>query len=127
MGLSGSTHIKVGNSCYDTTREYRGSGAGAGLALSSSSIVGGVATFIAFAFGKNDVAKWIAGISVCLVIVASIDSVTYKARFAAQYGTKVPCPEPKPECDEAYKQLLIDEKTKSSYPVYTCDERRKYS
>ncbi len=126
MGLSGSTHIKVGDSCYDTSKEYAG-GFGPGLALSSFLIVGSVATLIAFAFGKRDVAKWIVGITVCLILVTLIDHFTSKARFAAQYGTKVPCPEPKPECDSAYNQYLNDSKTKSSYPVYMCDDRLKYS
>lgn len=126
MGLSGSTHVKVGNECYDTEKAYINSYAFSNVGiLPLILIVGVINIFLKF---KNKIALGLLILIVLYTIYANTMGPYFEKRsFVKQYGKKVECPKPDPKCDDKYIQYLIDKKTKSSYPMYMCDGRIKYT
>lgn len=122
MGGYSSTHLKVGDSCYDTSEQYgptRISDLIFRLSSSLSTIVGIIAIFIALSNENRESAWKIILALVCLSVIKSILDSTKKQRFVWLYGTKVPCPSPKPECDLLY--------TQKDPNAYKCDDRFKYT
>lgn len=125
MGLSGSTHLKFNNECYDTKKEYLSSYIFSNIVLIPLTII-----FIGVNFSLKFKDKIALGLLILIgsytIYVNTLGPYLEKKSFVEQYGKKVVCPKPDPKCDDKYRQYLIDQKIKSSYPVYMCDERLKY-
>ena len=126
MGLSGSTHLKIGNECYNTEKEYLSSYKFSNITLLPLTVI-----FIGVNFSlkfKNKIALGLLIlIGLYIVYVNTIGPYLEKKSFVKQYGKKVDCPKPDPNCNDKYIQYLIDQRIKTSFPVYTCDDRLKYN
>lgn len=122
MGASMSNHIKVFGNCYDVDPPY--------TQYDDSPLVGLCFLIISMTLlGANFITSFknmILLICMILSFVWTVYCFTLRGNvnkwwFARKNGKKVPCPKPKPECDEFYK--------KNDTPLRgpdACDERFKY-
>lgn len=126
MGASGSRHVKIGNECYDTEKDYFSSYTFSNVVLLPLTILLFIVNiFLKF---KNKIALGLLIlIGLYIVYVNTIGPYLEKKSFVKQYGKKVDCPKPDPNCNDKYIQYLIDQRIKTSFPVYTCDDRLKYN
>jgi hypothetical protein len=132
MGVTGSSHIKVLGDCYDIKEGKTYSGfdnIGIGLLACVSLIV-----FCAL-MAANIVTKFENGLLIGLMMFFGVYALygftlqptVSKWMFAKTNGTRVPCPDPKPECDAEFQRYQRD-KNKESYLPYSCnDDRFKYT
>lgn len=128
MGLSGSTHLKVFNQCYDTEKDFIG---GLGyLVLNSIAIISFIILLLVnITLGyKNNYIKWaLIANGVYLVYGFTLGPMLEKYNFAKKYGKKVECPKPDPNCDSKYDEFLKDKNDgDGTWKIYECDKRLMY-
>lgn len=125
MGLSGSTHLKFGNECYDTEKEYVDSYMFSNIVFLPLTVILLIINF-ALSFKNTIALGLLILIGLYTIYANTLGPYIQKRSFVKEYGKKVECPKPDPKCNDEYKQYLIDKNTKSSYQAYMCDNRLKY-